>query len=850
MFDVEKGSWVRWMDTSEPFIMPGGKLNFSEIVIPTTDSVRNTYLLDLLVSNNNHTLMVGETGTGKTINISQYLQGQSKACGRPIDPSIIPMSLTFSATASANMTQDLLDSKFDKRKRGVFGPPTGKRYAIHVDDMNMPLREEYGAQPPIEILRQWFDQRGWYDRKELTFRNIVDVTFVGSMGPPGGGKQEVTARFLRHFNTIGYVEMSDDSKSTIFSTILTHFLKGFPNNPGSFVNLAEPMVLASIDTFNKVGSELLPTPAKCHYIFNLRDLSKIFQGVLMGEPKTFSEPLEFVRLWVHELKRVFEDRMVDDHDHHWFQDLLAHNCDEYFKMGWAEICPHERLLYGDFMVPGADPRVYAEIPDMVELKHRVEEYLAEHNGESKQPMPLVMFNDALEHVSRIARVIRQPQGNALLLGVGGSGRQSMTRLATYISGYRLYMVNITKGYGQVEWREDLRQCLLYAGIQDKPIVFLFSDAQVVMESMVEDINNVLNAGDVPNLYAAEDEDKIVSACRVECQRKRIPPTKLNIFAQYIIRVRRNLHVCFCMSPLGEAFRNRLRNFPSIVNCCTADWFTLWPKDALISVGRATLDTADMQAQLGGPQAMGPMVEMFGAIHLSVEEGSRDFWDMLRRRNYVTPTSYLELLNSFKTLLGFKQKEVSTKRDRLQAGLDKLSSTKEVVATLQKEIEALAPVLVVKSKEVSEMMVVITADKADAEVTKAACEVQEADANEKAAATKEIADSAQADLDKALPALAASLKALDSLKKSDIDEVKSLGKPPGGVRLTMEVCCAFFEIKPEMVKDPDSGKKVPDFFGTAKKTLLSDAKAFMDMMVGLALFVSVLHSVMMFLKINE
>ena len=120
----------------------------------------------------------------------------------------------------------------------------------------------------------------------------------------------------------------------------------------------------------------------------------------------------------------------------------------------------------------------AEIPDMDELKHRVEEYLSEHNAESKTPMPLVMFSDALEHVCRIARVIRQPQGNALLLGVGGSGRQSMTKLATYIAGYKLFSVTIAKGYGQAEWRDDLRHCLLYAGIQDKPIVFMFSDAQV------------------------------------------------------------------------------------------------------------------------------------------------------------------------------------------------------------------------------------------------------------------------------------------------------------------------------------------------------------------------------------
>ena len=98
------------------------------------------------------------------------------------------------------------------------------------------------------------------------------------------------------------------------------------------------------------------------------------------------------------------------------------------------------------MIPGAEPRLYDEVSDLVELKATIEQYLLEHNEGSKQPMPLVMFMDAIEHVCRVARVLRQPQGNALLLGVGGSGRQSMTRLATFISGYRLFQVEIAKGY--------------------------------------------------------------------------------------------------------------------------------------------------------------------------------------------------------------------------------------------------------------------------------------------------------------------------------------------------------------------------------------------------------------------
>jgi dynein heavy chain len=83
-------------------------------------------------------------------------------------------------------------------------------------------------------------------------------------------------------------------------------------------------------------------------------------------------------------------------------------------------------------------RPYQILNDLPAMVKKIEEYLDDYNSSSKTPMKLILFLDACDHVARIARVLRQPLGNALLLGVGGSGRQSLARLATYISNYKQF----------------------------------------------------------------------------------------------------------------------------------------------------------------------------------------------------------------------------------------------------------------------------------------------------------------------------------------------------------------------------------------------------------------------------
>ena len=812
-FDKQEMKWLDWMQSISEF-----KLNpdqpFSDMVIPTIDTIRYSSVIDSLAMSNKHIICVGDTGTGKTLIVANKLMS-----GMP--DKYIPVFVTFSARTSANQTQDQIDAKTEKRRKGVFGPPSGKRYVFFVDDLNMPQREKYFAQPPIEVLRQWMDYEGWYDRKPpCAFRQLIDLQFIAAMGPPGGGRNPVTNRLLRHFNFISFTDMSEDTLNRIFETILTAFMnKHLPK----FSHLSENIIKSTVDMYNTVRSELLPTPSKSHYTFNLRDLGKVIQGTLRANSKAIASESSMVCLWLHELQRVFKDRLINNEDRQWFMQLQKDQIKKHLDMEWESTVTTKSLIFGDYLVPGADPKLYQQITDTTQLLSVIQEYLEDYNSVSNAPMNLVMFLDAIEHVSRVCRVIGLPLGNALLLGVGGSGRQSLTKLATYIEEFELFQIEISKGYGDTEWKDDLKKVLLKAGLDGLNVVFLFTDTQIVKETFLEDINNVLNSGEVPNLWGNDDIESISSAMRPLMQQQGITQiTKASIASYFTNRVRSNLHVVLCFSPVGDIFRQRLRMFPALVNCCTIDWFAEWPEEALSSVCKYFMNDVDLTND--GGNLLDGVVKSCVYIHQSVEKLSKKYLEELRRHNYVTPTSYLELLTTFLKVLGEKKDELGTVQSRLSVGLDKLKTTAGEVEVMQTELKDLQPVLAKTQKEVDEMMVVITRDKKEAGETKEAVEAQEKEANEQAEKATTIKNDAQSDLDKALPALDAALESLKNLSRGDIVEVKSLKNPPDGVRLVMEATCIMFEEKPNMVADPNKvGKKIADYWVPATKLLADPTK---------------------------
>ncbi|CEM19434.1 unnamed protein product [Vitrella brassicaformis CCMP3155] len=750
------------------------RVSFFNILVPTQDTVTQKMLLENIMTAGYHCLWSGDTGVGKSVGIQNFLNH--------VPEGFVTGGVNFSAqTTSANL-QDVFESKLIAKRKNLLGPPPGTRMLIFIDDVNMPQLETYGAQPPIELLRQVMDHKGFYDRKKLFYKSVKDVQYILACAPPGGGRNAVTPRLFRHYNMFWMTNLGEPAMVRIFSSILGGWLQ---ITEPSLKDISTSLIKAGVEIYLRIVNDLLPTPSKSHYTFNLRDPSKVVQGMLMIDPAGLKDKEVLTRLWIHESCRQFRDRLIDDTDRSWFNGLIQEKVKTHLGLDWAAD-DFKEIIFGDFL--GRNEKPYQLIDkSQEELASIFDEYLQEHNITFPSRMNLVFFKDAQHHLARICRIIRQPRGNALLIGVGGSGRNSLSRLAAFMSDYHLFSIEIAKKYGTAEFREDIKSMMMNIAKNQKPIAFFFSDTQIVKESFLEDINNIVNTGEVPNLFAVDETEQIIGLTRPAAKAAGKPDARDAILQYFVSMVRDLLHIILAFSPVGEKFRARCRQFPSIVNCCTIDWFNAWPPDALYSVANRFYSE---QKDLGIESVTDQLCKMSGEIHDSVTESAESFYNELRRRTYTTPTSYLELIKLYLDMLKQQRELLGTRLNRYKVGMQRMEETNVVVDQMKRQLIELQPVLDKASKDTAELMVVLEKDQQLAQEAAEACKVDEIEASKASQEAQEIKDDCQRDLDEALPEYYAAIKALDSLDKKDIQEVKSFAKPPQLVETVMSAVCLF------------------------------------------------------------
>jgi dynein heavy chain len=898
----ETMEWERWAAPSWSYPTHSEELDFSTLMIPTIDSTRALYLINNFASLKAPVLLTGGSGTSKTVTVEMYIDNLDR------DKMLIKR-VNFSFATTPGMFQSSVDGDLDKRGGKNYGPPSGKSMLMFLDDLSMPQVNTWGDQTTNELTRQLIETGGYcfLDKdKRGDFKVIEDLRFIGAMGHPTGGKNDIPNRLKRHFFVFN---MTVPPVETILNIYGQMMAGRFPASahPGAFFAYANKAPGLTIDLWRWVRTKMLPSPAKFMYVWNMRELSRVFQGILRTPKASIPNEDVFGQLWRHECARVFKDKLATEGDKAMFQVELDTLTGQMVSDGSAggdgdasakgakrqttagqksgsrarapsvgnlkgskpgtssknldkaggnesssnltaeqqeiadKLCAdsyfvdflRDDIYDDDGILVEEAPKIYEKGLDMAALTERASGFLVRYNEEQPgKKMNLILFEDAMRHLMRVSRVVGTARGNLLFVGVGGSGKQSLSRLAGFIAGHQICQIVLTKQYNTTSLMDDFRELYKIAGHQGKGVMFLMTDAEVKDENFLEIINSVLMTGEIANLFPKDELAVMGSDLRPFAIKERpdFVDTPENLVSYFFDRVRSNLHIVLAFSPVNPKLPERVRKFPGIINGCSINYFMEWPKDALVAVSKGFIGKVNIDCEDEVKEAL---IEHVGEVHNLVVQSCDEYFVKMRRHVYQTPKSYLSFLNSYKQMYDDKLAGIEERSSRVATGLVKLQQGAEDVETM-KVVLADEEVKLRKAEEATNAMLsklevssmAAKKEKDAVDVIKRGCEADK----ERIAGEKALAEE---DLAKAQPFVDEAERAVQSIKANDLNELKKMGKPGDIIKLIFD-CVALLKmekmvkIEPTEVilgigKDKQTLPFFKDSFKIQQTGMLSDSK---------------------------
>jgi len=503
---------------------------------------------------------------------------------------------------------------------------------------------------------------------------------------------------------------------------------------------------------------------------------------------------------------LFCDRLVEEEDRNWCHDKIDEVARKWFAGVDFDTALKRPIFYTTWLSKETRKVEREELKEFLAARLKVfyEEML---------DVKLVVFDEVLEHILRIDRVLRQPMGHLLLCGDAGAGKTVLTKFVSWMNGLNVFQIKAHSKYELFDFYEDLRDVMKRVALKGEKICFIFDEANCLNTGFIEAMNALLASGEVPGLFEGDEYTALMNACRDSALKEGvILDSEEELWHRFRDLVQKNLHVVFTMNPSGGDWKNRSTTSPALFNRCVVDWFGTWGSKALAEVGKAftlPIDMGDLDGYsygLGdGQSLMDRVCEVFegnGGLRQAVVAALVDLHLIAKQtadeaasqpnsvsRTFLSPRDYLTLIQNFVSCLNKRREEVEDEQLHVNAGLLKLQQTQENVAELKISLGEKTHVLREKEKQANEKLQQMVADQNVAEKRKVEAEKMSASVQKQQILIDERKEEAQRDLNEAEPALHAAQRSVQGIKKRDLDEIKALARPPDNVRLTLE-CVAI------------------------------------------------------------
>lgn len=558
-WDVQQKKWHTWASLPMlPDVRKGATItpaSLQHAFIETQETSLLEFFLNLVVIHGKAPfLLVGEAGGGKSKCMLQKLQlmaadsqqkflqqlrgrsmpsaqqGRTMLKSAPEGPlatssnvagAFAFLALTLTGAATPNSVQQWLEARMERSHGSSLRPAGFPSCLLLLDDIHLPTTEESGAQPVGELVRQLLECGGWSRGSSWQFCSVEGLTLTAARRPVQQ-QQQYNERLARHFFPLMGTPYSAESLEAILHQIL---LLRFDSCADSVLEGLKKVALLTAKFYRHIQQRLPLRPCRWIQQWTPRDCWRVVQRLSSVNPAGLQTQNQLLSCWVHEVRRVFEDRTANAPDMEVLAATLADVLKDTTAFSLDELDPpKQRPLLFAFREPVAGSttgakygaavaddglmgaRVYERVTPAEAHQlcaAALEQYSLLHPN---KPLSLVLFPQAVEHALRCMNTLLQPQGHTLLLGVGGSGRRSCARLAAFLAGFGTVEPHaLFQSVAIGEWQEELKNTVLATAVLKKPQLLLVPAEHLAYDEIAAHICTLLQLREVPDIFSADEK---------------------------------------------------------------------------------------------------------------------------------------------------------------------------------------------------------------------------------------------------------------------------------------------------------------------------------------------------------